>query len=73
MCTAGHVFIRQMVKISSSSNDPTLSLDEDLQYGSVHGGNVAINSKMTVKRQTIKDSYMQVKLFKNPLNCGTST
>ena len=50
MCAAGHVFIRQMVNISSSPNDPTPSLDEDLQYGSVHGGNVAINSKMTIKR-----------------------
>ena len=73
MCTAGHVFIRQMVKISSSSNDPTPSLDEDLQHGSVHGGNVAINSKMTIKRQKIKEPNMQVKLFKHPLNCESST
>ena len=73
MCSAGHVFIRQMVKIISSSNDPTPSLDEDQQYGSVHDGNVAINSKMTIKRQTIKEPNMQVKLFKNPPNCGSST
>lgn len=74
MYTAGHVFIRQMVKISSSSNDPTPSLDEDLQYGSVHGGNVAINSKMIIKRQKIKEPNMQVKLFfKHPLNRGSST
>ena len=71
MCTAGHVFIRQMVKISSSSNDPTPSLDEDLQYGPVHGRNVAINSKMTIKRQKIKEPKMQVKLFKNPLKMIT--
>lgn len=73
MCTAGNVFIRQMVKIRSSSNDPTPSLDEDLQFRPVHGRNVAINSKMTIKRQKIKEPNMQVQLFKHPLNCGSST
>lgn len=60
MCTADHVLIRQMAWISSSADDPTPSPDEDLQYGSVQGGNVTINSKMTIKRQTIKEPTMQM-------------